>query len=116
MPEAITDTSPLLYLHRIGTLNWLRELFSAIVVPAAVVRELQEGRERGYDVPDPADHAWLQVAVPAAVPLNWLALDLGRGSSRSWLSGWRTGGGSYCWMTVWRGGSHMRRNCKSGGR
>jgi predicted nucleic acid-binding protein len=60
MPEAVTNTSPLLYLHRIGTLSWLRELFSAIVVPSAVVRELQEGRERGYDVPDPADHGWLQ--------------------------------------------------------
>jgi predicted nucleic acid-binding protein len=79
MPEAITNTSPLLYLHRIGTLNWLRELFSAIVVPSAVVRELQEGRGRGYDVPDPSDHAWLQIAVPAAVPSEWLALDLGPG-------------------------------------
>ena len=79
MPEAITNTSPLLYLHRIGTVNWLRELFSTIVVPSAVVRELQGGRERGYDVPDPADHAWLQIAVPAAVPSEWLALDLGPG-------------------------------------
>jgi hypothetical protein len=79
MPEAITNTSPLLYLHRIGTLNWLRELFSAIVVPSAVVRELQEGRKRGYDVPDPSEHAWLQIAVPAAVPSEWLALDLGPG-------------------------------------
>src|ERR1700686_676743 len=79
MPEAITNTSPLLYLHRIGTLTWLRELFSAIVVPSAVVRELQEGRERGYNVPDPSEHAWLEVAVPAAVPSEWLALDLGPG-------------------------------------
>jgi predicted nucleic acid-binding protein len=79
MPEAITNTSPLLYLHRIGTLNWLRQLFSAILVPSAVVRELREGRERGYDVPDPADHTWLQIAVPAAVPSEWLAMDLGPG-------------------------------------
>jgi predicted nucleic acid-binding protein len=79
MPEAITNTSPLLYLHRIGTLNWLRELFGAIVVPSAVVRELREGRERGYDVPDLADYGWLQIAEPAAVPSEWLALDLGPG-------------------------------------
>jgi predicted nucleic acid-binding protein len=79
MAEAITNTSPLLYLHRIGTLNWLRALFSEIVVPSAVVRELQEGRERGYDVPTPSDYAWLQIAEPAAVPSEWFALDLGPG-------------------------------------
>jgi predicted nucleic acid-binding protein len=79
MPEAVTNTSPLLYLHSIGTLNWLPELFSAIVVPAAVVRELQEGRQRGYDVPDPADYAWLEIAEPGAVPSEWFALDLGPG-------------------------------------
>jgi predicted nucleic acid-binding protein len=79
MPEAITNTSPLLYLHRIGTLNWLRDLFSAILVPSAVVRELQEGRERGHVVPDPVDYAWLTIAEPAAVPSEWLALDLGPG-------------------------------------
>ncbi len=79
MPEAITDTSPLLYLHRIGTLSWLDQLFSTVVVPSAVVRELQAGRERGYDVPDPAAHAWLQIAEPAAVPPEWFALDLGPG-------------------------------------
>jgi predicted nucleic acid-binding protein len=79
MPEAITNTSPLLYLHRIGTLAWLRELFSTILVPSAVVRELQQGRERGYDVPDLGDYAWLEIAEPAAVPSEWLALDLGPG-------------------------------------
>jgi hypothetical protein len=40
MPEAITNTSPLLYLHRTGKLSWLRELFSAILVPSAVVGRL----------------------------------------------------------------------------
>lgn len=114
MPEAITNTSPLHYLHRIGSLNWLRDLFSAILVPSAVVRELQEGRERGHVVPDPADYAWLQIAEPAAVPSEWLALDLGPESLRSWLSVWRIKAGSYCWMTAWRGGSHMRRACKYG--
>jgi hypothetical protein len=33
MPETITNTQPLLYPHPIATLNWLRELFSTIVVP-----------------------------------------------------------------------------------
>ena len=124
MLEAITNISPLLYLHRIGTLNWLRELFGAIVVPSAVVRELQDGRERGYDVPDPADHAWLQMAAPAVVPSEWLALDLGPGElavlalglatgprwagSRSVASGeWGAKGDA-----AWR--SRQRRSCDPG--
>ncbi len=33
MPNAISNTSPLLYLHRIGVLRWLPSLFSAIWAP-----------------------------------------------------------------------------------
>lgn len=32
MPEAISNTSPLLYLYRINALDWLPELFSEIQV------------------------------------------------------------------------------------
>ena len=30
MPEAITNTSPLLYLYRIGVLEWLPGLFNEV--------------------------------------------------------------------------------------
>lgn len=66
MREAISNTSPLLYLHRIGALRLLVGLFGKVWVPGAVLAELEEGRLRGYDVPDGAS-------------LNWLALDLGAG-------------------------------------
>jgi hypothetical protein len=33
MPKAISNTSPLLYLHRIDVLDWLPMLFSEIWVP-----------------------------------------------------------------------------------
>jgi predicted nucleic acid-binding protein len=39
MPDAISNTSPLLYLHRIGRMNWLHELFTGTYVPGAVVFE-----------------------------------------------------------------------------
>jgi hypothetical protein len=32
MPEAISNTSPLLYLYRIEVLDWLPELFTEICV------------------------------------------------------------------------------------
>ena len=79
MPEAISNTSPLLYLHRIEVLDWLPELFTEIWTPGAVVHELQEGRRKGYDVPNPADSAWLHIVEPRSMPSEWLTLDLGAG-------------------------------------
>lgn len=79
MPEAISNTSPLLYLHRIDALEWLPRLFQEVWPPPAVVGELQEGRHRGYDVPDIGKCRWLQIVEPHAVSNKWIALDLGRG-------------------------------------
>ena len=47
MPDAISNTSPLLYLYRGGVLEWLPELFNETWIPNAVVLELQEGRRIG---------------------------------------------------------------------
>ena len=58
MPEAISNTSPLLYLYRGEVLEWLPRLFSEIWVPNAIVLELQEGQRRGYaKKPSCGDHA-----------------------------------------------------------
>src|SRR5687767_13012527 len=79
MPEAITNTSPMLYLYRIGVLEWLSQLCVDIWIPQAVVDELQEGQRKGYDVPISGAYDWLQVVEPQSVPSEWLALDLGAG-------------------------------------
>lgn len=79
MPETISNTSPLLYLYRAGVLGWLPELFSETWIPNAVVHELEEGRRRGYDVPNPSDYGWLREVEPRAMPSEWLTLDLGAG-------------------------------------
>ncbi len=79
MPEAISNTSPLLYLYRINALDWLPELFSEIWIPNAVVLELQEGQQRGYDVPVPSAYAWLQIVEPQSIPTELTTLDLGMG-------------------------------------
>jgi len=45
MPDkAISNTSPLLYLHRCGGLAWLPRLFTLVCVPGAVAFELAEAR------------------------------------------------------------------------
>ena len=79
MFKAISNTSPLLYLYRIGTIEWLPRLFHEIWIPKGVVAELQEGRQRGYDTPDPNDYNWLRVTEPHFVPSEWFSLDLGAG-------------------------------------
>ncbi len=79
MSNAITNTSPLVYLHRIGTLEWLPKLFESVWLPDAVVVELDEGRKKGYDVPIPINYPWLKIVNPQNVPSEWFALDLGVG-------------------------------------
>lgn len=79
MPEAVCNTSPLLYLYRIGAIDWLPQLFSEILTPTAVADELRAGQQRGYDVPDPVHYAWLRIVDPRVTPSEWLSLDLGPG-------------------------------------
>jgi hypothetical protein len=79
VPRAISNTSPLLYLYRTGILGWLEKLFTSIWIPGAVVHELNQGRLKGYDVPNPNQCGWIRIAEPLAVPAEWFALDLGPG-------------------------------------
>jgi hypothetical protein len=63
----ISNTSPLLYLHRIDAVNWLPRLCEEVWIPHAVAQELSEGMRRGYEVPDPQRYEWVTfgVAEPA---------------------------------------------------
>lgn len=79
MAKAIVNTSPLVYLYRIGVLDWLSQLFDQVWTPRAVIYELEEGRRKGYDVPNASHYTWLQVVEPRAIPSEWLTLDLGPG-------------------------------------
>jgi predicted nucleic acid-binding protein len=49
MHNAISNTSPLLYLYRIDAIEWLPKLFGEIWTPRAVIDEVNEGRKQGYD-------------------------------------------------------------------
>ncbi len=79
MGIAISNTSPLLFLDRIGGIIWLPHLFDVIWTPGAVLDELKEGRQRGYHVCNPLDYGWFKVVEPEHLPSEWMALDLGPG-------------------------------------
>ncbi|MCI5146985.1 MAG: hypothetical protein D3923_16045 [Candidatus Electrothrix sp. AR3] len=68
MPDVISNTSPLLYLYRIGAESWLPELFDEIWTPEAVKNELLKGLSGGYDVPNLADYSWLKIVNPKFTP------------------------------------------------
>ncbi len=79
MPKAITNTSPMLYLYRIGVIHLLPQIFEEIWMPEAVKNELLAGRQNGYDVPEPDNYKWLKIINPKSAPSEWLVLDLGMG-------------------------------------
>ena len=75
------DTSPLLYLYRIGQLTLLRRHYDRVLVPEAVVTELDNGRVEGVDVPDVSDFPWIEIRQiewqrSDLYPLRWIHLVL----------------------------------------
>jgi predicted nucleic acid-binding protein len=81
--RVVTNTSPLQYLHTLGQLPLLERLYGAIVVPQAVIDELDVGRQQGYDVPNCRVYSWMQpetVAIPVVLKL---VMNLGRGEAEA---------------------------------
>jgi predicted nucleic acid-binding protein len=80
LPEVISNTSPLQYLHQLGVLDLLGRLVGRLTVPQAVVNELEAGRALGHDLPDVASLGWVSVRVPASSH-HVTSPDLGRGET-----------------------------------
>lgn len=83
MPErlVVSNTSPLLYLHQIGQLDLLQQLYHRVVVPGAVAAELARGSQAGVDVPDLARYHWLQIEEPPERLMLRAVVDLGAGEA-----------------------------------
>jgi predicted nucleic acid-binding protein len=81
----ISDTGPLSYLHKLGRLDLLRQLYGRILVPPAVVAELGVGHRLGKDLPDVATLEWIELRAPLADSLKEIE---------------GLGGGSGNWVTV----------------
>jgi uncharacterized protein len=79
VPEAICDTSPIQYLHQVGFLHLLPEFYTRIVVPPAVVDELDQGRAIGIDLPDIHALPWMKIQAPKGLEKVPTATDLGAG-------------------------------------
>jgi len=77
----IVNTSPLLYLHQVGSLNILQQLYGTIIVPPAVQEELAAGKRQGADVPGVHNLAWIHIHPVTSAPLVPAVVDLGLGEA-----------------------------------
>lgn len=79
--EVVSNTSPLLYLHQVGSLDLLQKLYGQVIVPSAVRDELRVGSERGVSIPEVGRIRWLEVRAPAETALLPMVIDLGAGET-----------------------------------
>ncbi|HBL14396.1 MAG TPA: hypothetical protein DD379_24015 [Cyanobacteria bacterium UBA11162] len=79
VPESVLQTENTDADTFANAIDWLPELFNEIWTPNAVVLELGEGQQRGYDVLIPSAYAWLQIVEPQSIPPELTTLDLGMG-------------------------------------
>jgi predicted nucleic acid-binding protein len=78
--RATCSISPIIFLYRIGALDWLPELFDEFWMPSVVLDDLLEARFGGYDVPSPFSLPWVKYADPqVTIPGAWVSLDLSSG-------------------------------------
>ena len=82
MPEAvISNTSPIFYLHRLRRLDLLQKLYQEIIVPKAVVAELEAGRRQGEDVPEIDSYEWIKIRAIRSPQIMGLSTDFGPGET-----------------------------------
>jgi hypothetical protein len=81
LPEVVCNTSPIQYLHQLELLHIIPALAHRVIVPPAVIEELEAGRDAGVNVPDPSRLAWVSVRRPTSAPALPLITDLGPGET-----------------------------------
>ena len=82
MPEVIiSNTSPIFYLHRLHLLDLLQKLYQRIIVPRAVMAELEAGRGQGEDVPEIDKYDWIEIHAIQSPQILGLSTDFGPGET-----------------------------------
>lgn len=61
----------------------LQQLYGRIIVPQAVIGELQAGQQEGYDVPDCDAYSWMRIKTVALPSVLKLITNLGPGEAEA---------------------------------
>ncbi|MCP4658431.1 MAG: DUF3368 domain-containing protein, partial [bacterium] len=75
------NTSPLLYLHQVGHLDLLHDLYGTVLSTPAVEKELLVGSAKGVNVPKISQLSWLTVQALKDPTLLPTITDLGPGEA-----------------------------------
>lgn len=81
MPEVVCDTSPLQYLHQFQLLHILPALAGRVLIPPAVLREIEQGAAAGVDLPDIRSLEWVMIRSPVRISALPFEHDLGPGET-----------------------------------
>ncbi len=79
MHEITVNTSPLQYLHQLGCLDLLAQLYGNVLVPTAVVQELAQGAKFGIDLPTLENLSWVSLVPEDQQALARVSDKLGSG-------------------------------------
>lgn len=82
MPDVISDTSPIQYLHQVELLDLLFRLYEEITIPKAVENEIAEGRDHGIDLPGVEEMSRFKVRTASFEQTVELPTSLGRANER----------------------------------
>ncbi len=76
MTLVVADTAPIRWLHLVGRLDLLRELYSVVTIPPAVLREMSHPKAPpGLQAIANSPPAWLQIRTPGHVYFRHLLED-----------------------------------------
>jgi hypothetical protein len=80
---AISDSTPLISLARIGELDLVRSVFSRILVPQAVFDEVVEARDDAPGAREVAEASWIRKATADPLLVRPLVLLVGQGEAEA---------------------------------
>ena len=79
--RVISNTSPIFYLNKISHLELLKRLYGEIIIPRAVLEELEDGRKAGEDAPEVSNYEWIKVRSVSLPYYIKIIPDLGKGEA-----------------------------------
>ena len=85
--KVFLNTSPIQYIHQLGLIRIVKELFGKVYVPAEVHEELNRGREEGIELPNLEVMDFIEIMEPKAISFSKLVRDLGKGETAVILLG-----------------------------
>jgi len=77
----VSNTSPIYYLHQLGCLQVLRDLFGPVHTTPQVLAELEAGKAVGLNIPDMSAFGWFIIEGIAVPSFLELIPDLGKGEA-----------------------------------